>query len=164
MGLLLCAIFACLVHANDPSQYEFGYAVNDPITGDQKDQRETKNGDNVSGYYRTLDSDGLLRTVKYKADDVNGFTAEVVREPVPGAAIKAAVPQQVTRAHAAPAPAALVSAPYYLGPSWYGYNNRPSYSYGYQPYSAYNGYQAYPYSYGYQPYYGYRQYPFSVYK
>lgn len=157
---LLCAVLVSLTYANDSSQYEFGYAVNDPITGDQKDQKETRDGDNVSGYYRTLDSDGLLRTVKYRADAVNGFTAEVVREPVPGATVKAAVPL-VTRAHAVPAPAAI-PAPYYLGSPSYGYSYRPPYSYNYQPYS-YTGYQAYPYSYGYQPY-GYNQYPFGVHK
>ena len=165
---LLCAAFACAVayaaeeEPSAPAQYDFAYAVNDPTTGDQKDQQETRNGDDVSGYYRTLDADGSLRTVKYKSDAVNGFTAEVVREPVAGAvaapvraapaavvvpkvAVKpaAVVPVVAPAPVVVPAPAvpyapAAPAAPYYFGSA-----SVYPYSYGYQPY---------PYSYGYQPY------------
>lgn len=92
---LLCAVVVMARGARDseqqrpadaswtPAQYDFNYAVNDPLTGDLKDQRETRAGDDVAGFYRTLDADGLVRTVRYQADAVNGFRAEVVREPVP---------------------------------------------------------------------------------
>ena len=162
----LCLAFACLTHAavlNEPSapaQYDFSYAVNDPTTGDQKDQQETRNGDDVTGYYRTVDSDGFLRTVRYKADAVNGFTAEVVREPVSGAAavpvvakaatvIKpAVVPVVAPTPYVSPVPYVAPVAPYYAG-----------YPYNYQPYSY--GYQQYPYNAAYSPYsYGQYGYPF----
>ncbi|XP_025199664.1 cuticle protein 19.8-like [Melanaphis sacchari] len=164
----LCVAFAaCLAHAaaidepSAPAQYDFSYAVNDPTTGDQKDQQETRNGDDVTGYYRTVDSDGFLRTVRYKADAVNGFTAEVVREPVSGAAavpvvakaapvvapvIKPAVVPVVAPA-VAPVPYVAPVAPYYA-----------SYPYNYQPYPY--GYQQYPYSAGYTPY-SYGQYAYN---
>ncbi|XP_025416201.1 larval cuticle protein A2B-like [Sipha flava] len=168
---LLCAALACATYAAEepsaPAQYDFTYAVNDPSTGDQKDQQETRNGDDVTGYYRTLDSDGYVRTVKYRADAVNGFTAEVIREPtgatVPVPVAAPAVPvvakAVVKPVIAAPAPyvapvpyvpAAPAVAPYYYGSSAYPYNYQP-YSYGYQPY---------PYSAAYSPY-SYSQYPFN---
>ncbi|VVC35899.1 Insect cuticle protein [Cinara cedri] len=184
---LLCVVFACLARAAEepsaPAQYEFAYAVNDPTTGDQKDQQESRNGDDVIGYYRTLDADGFVRTVKYKSDAVNGFTAEVVREPVNGAAVPApavvkAVPKPVAvpavapvvapapvivRAPAAPAVlpvAAPAIAPYYFGSSaGYPYNYQP-YSYGYQGYQGYQGYPGYS---GYQGYPGYQAYPYTPY-
>jgi len=167
---LLCTAFACAVayaaeeEPSAPAQYAFAYAVNDPTTGDQKDQQETRNGDDVSGYYRTLDADGSLRTVKYKSDAVNGFTAEVVREPVagagavaapvraaavvvpkvavkPAAVVPAVAPAPVAVPYAAAAPAAP-AAPYYFGSAAV-----YPYSYGYQPYPYAYGYQPYPYAY-----------------
>lgn len=62
--------------------YNFGYGVNDPATGDIKDQQETKNGDQLTGYYRLLDSDGLVRTVNYQSHPLTGFTAQVNRDPI----------------------------------------------------------------------------------
>jgi hypothetical protein len=61
--------------------YNYAYGVNDPYTGDIKDQQESKNGDQVIGYYRTMDSDGMLRTVNYNAHPKTGFRAVVNREP-----------------------------------------------------------------------------------
>jgi Insect cuticle protein len=66
----------------DDSNYNFAYAVNDMTTGDFKSQHETRNGDQVQGQYTMMDSDGYQRTVEYRADDQNGFDAEVRREPV----------------------------------------------------------------------------------
>lgn len=168
---LLFAAFVCLAHSavidepSAPAQYDFSYAVNDPTTGDQKDQQESRNGDDVTGYYRTLDSDGFLRTVRYKSDAVNGFTAEVVREPVSGAV--AAVPIVAKAAtvikpvvapavapvvpYVAPVPYVASPAPYYFGSSGYPYNYQP-YSYGYQPYPYGAAYS--PYSYGQYAYNG----------
>jgi len=62
--------------------YNFGYGVNDPSTGDIKDQQETKNGDQLTGYYRLLDSDGMVRTVNYQSHPLTGFTAQVNRDPI----------------------------------------------------------------------------------
>jgi len=147
--------FACLANAAEepPAQYEFAYAVNEPATGDQKDQHETRNGDQVDGYYRTLDADGYVRTVKYKSDAVNGFTAEVIRQPASGGATTVPVPARAVPVKVAPAvplPSYVPSASYYYEPSVYSYGYQPSYSYGsYQPY--FYGYQP-SYRYGYQPY------------
>lgn len=65
----------------DDSNYNFGYAVSDFTTGDMKSQHETRNGDQVQGQYTMMDSDGYQRIVDYRADDKNGFDAEVRREP-----------------------------------------------------------------------------------
>lgn len=62
--------------------YNFGYGVKDPSTGDIKDQQETKNGDQITGYYRLLDADGLVRTVNYQSHPLTGFTAQVSRDPI----------------------------------------------------------------------------------
>ncbi|CAG7725849.1 unnamed protein product, partial [Allacma fusca] len=46
-----------------PAQYSFSYNVNDPTTGDQKSQQESRDGDNVSGSYSLVEPDGSVRTV-----------------------------------------------------------------------------------------------------
>ena len=66
----------------DDSNYNFAYAVRDLTTGDMKSQNEVRRGDQVQGHYTMMDSDGYQRTVEYRADDKNGFEAEVRREPV----------------------------------------------------------------------------------
>lgn len=63
------------------SSYEYGYGVADPVTGDVKEQRETKDCDQVSGYYKTLDADGMMRTVTYTSHPLTGFQAQVDRQP-----------------------------------------------------------------------------------
>jgi TolA-binding protein len=65
----------------DDSRYNFGYAVADMTTGDIKSHQETRRGDQVEGQYTMMDSDGFHRTVSYRANDQNGFDAEVKREP-----------------------------------------------------------------------------------
>uniref|UniRef100_A0A182SGQ9 Uncharacterized protein n=1 Tax=Anopheles maculatus TaxID=74869 RepID=A0A182SGQ9_9DIPT len=57
--------------------YEFGYGVKDPITGDHKDQWEKRHGDHVKGAYRFDESDGTQRVVEYEADGKKGFEATV---------------------------------------------------------------------------------------
>ncbi|XP_050433070.1 cuticle protein 7-like [Adelges cooleyi] len=81
-----------IVVADDLSNSKFAYSVSDSKTGDQKDQEETRSGNSVTGYYRTLDADGFVRIVNYKADEANGFVAEVKREP---AAKAEAIPHSV---------------------------------------------------------------------
>uniref|UniRef100_A0A182MGR6 Uncharacterized protein n=1 Tax=Anopheles culicifacies TaxID=139723 RepID=A0A182MGR6_9DIPT len=63
------------------AQYDFSYGVHDDHTGDIKEQRESRHGDQVHGQYSLIDSDGHKRTVEYTADDHNGFNAVVHREP-----------------------------------------------------------------------------------
>ena len=62
-------------------QYSFSYSVHDAVTGDNKDQHETRDGDVVTGQYQLVEPDGTLRTVDYTADPVNGFNAVVNRSP-----------------------------------------------------------------------------------
>lgn len=69
------------VELDSPPNYEFAYSVNDPTTGDIKNQQESRKGDVVQGSYSLVDADGLLRTVQYSADDINGFNAIVQRTP-----------------------------------------------------------------------------------
>lgn len=66
----------------DNSNYNFGYTVSDATTGDLKSQNEVRRGDQVQGQYTMMDADGYQRTVEYRADDRNGFDAEVRREPM----------------------------------------------------------------------------------
>lgn len=77
----LCTIYL-VPGGSGMTAYEFGYGVNDPVTGDIKDQREIKNGDQVTGYYRLLDADGLVRTVRYQSNPLTGFQAHVSRDPI----------------------------------------------------------------------------------
>ncbi|XP_073817924.1 larval cuticle protein A2B-like [Musca autumnalis] len=70
-------------------QYKYGYDVKDSISGDSKSQVEERNGDVVRGEYSLIDADGFKRTVKYTADDVNGFNAVVHREPLAKAVVAA---------------------------------------------------------------------------
>ncbi|CAH1102012.1 unnamed protein product [Psylliodes chrysocephalus] len=70
-----------IAEAEAPAHYDFGYAVNDPHTGDSKSQHESRRGDVVQGSYSLLESDGTKRTVDYTADDHNGFNAVVHKEP-----------------------------------------------------------------------------------
>ncbi|CAO1352346.1 unnamed protein product [Diamesa tonsa] len=73
-----------LVHAapEAPANYEFNYAVNEASTGDVHSQQEKAENGVIRGSYQMNDADGFLRTVDYTADDVNGFQANVRREPL----------------------------------------------------------------------------------
>ncbi|XP_055904294.1 larval cuticle protein A3A-like [Eupeodes corollae] len=97
---------------HDPHpQYSFGYDVQDAISGDNKNQQETRDGDIVHGQYSLNDADGYRRIVDYTSDPINGFNAVVRREPL-GAAIAAApaVIKSTPLAYAA-APALIKQAP-----------------------------------------------------
>ena len=65
-----------------PANYDFNYAVNEPSTGDVKAQQEKAENGVIRGSYQMNDADGFLRIVEYTADDVNGFQANVRREPL----------------------------------------------------------------------------------
>lgn len=66
----------------DDSNYNFAYTVSDMSTGDHKSHQETRRGDQVQGQYKLMDSDGYQRIVNYRANDRDGFDAEVRREPL----------------------------------------------------------------------------------
>lgn len=51
--------------------------MSDPHTGDQKEQREERDGDVVKGEYSVVEPDGSVRTVNYVADWETGFHATV---------------------------------------------------------------------------------------
>lgn len=56
------------VEEYDPHpQYQFAYDVQDGLTGDSKNQEESRDGDVVRGSYSLTDADGLRRTVQYTA-------------------------------------------------------------------------------------------------
>ncbi|XP_055847114.1 uncharacterized protein LOC129912745 [Episyrphus balteatus] len=63
-------------------EYQFAYGVEDAKTRVLQNRRETRNGDAVKGVYSVVDPDGSLRVVKYTADNVNGFQAEVISNGV----------------------------------------------------------------------------------
>ena len=58
-------------------KYSYKYGVEDHHTGDMKSAHEERDGDKVRGEYSLVEPDGTIRTVKYTADKVNGFTAVV---------------------------------------------------------------------------------------
>lgn len=60
-------------------RYAFEYGVNDPHTGDNKHQKEVREGDTVNGEYSLVEPDGSVRTVKYQADWETGFHATVTK-------------------------------------------------------------------------------------
>lgn len=82
-------------------QYNYGYDVQDGLTGDSKNQHEVRDGDVVQGSYSLNDADGFRRTVEYTADPVNGFNAVVHREPLVQKAVVAKAVAPVAY-HAAP--------------------------------------------------------------
>ncbi|XP_065157779.1 larval cuticle protein A3A-like [Atheta coriaria] len=101
---------AVVAEAYDPHpQYNYGYGVDDHLTGDSKSQHEQRDGDVVQGSYSLTDSDGFRRTVDYTADPIHGFNAVVRREPL---AVKAVAPvvAKVAAPVAYAAPVAKVAA------------------------------------------------------
>nr|CAD7194378.1 unnamed protein product [Timema douglasi] len=57
--------------------YSFAYGVEDPMTGNSQNRKESRDGDVVKGEYTVLEADGSVRTVTYTADPKNGFQATV---------------------------------------------------------------------------------------
>lgn len=86
----------------DPNpSYSYAYDIQDVLTGDSKSQKESRQGDTVTGSYSLIEPDGTRRTVEYTADPHNGFNAVVHREPAHQKAIVAA---PAPAAYHAPAP------------------------------------------------------------
>ncbi|XP_037819148.1 uncharacterized protein LOC119608702 [Lucilia sericata] len=64
------------------AEYNFAYGVEDADAHILHNRNEMRDGDAVKGVYSLIDPDGALRVVKYTADDINGFQAEVIRNGV----------------------------------------------------------------------------------
>ena len=58
-------------------KYSFNYKVKDSKYGNDFGHTETRDGDYTSGSYYVLLPDGRVQTVKYTADEYNGFKAKV---------------------------------------------------------------------------------------
>ncbi|KAF6200899.1 hypothetical protein GE061_005346 [Apolygus lucorum] len=101
---------AARIEEHDPHpQYSYSYSVNDAVTGDNKEQHESRDGDVVSGSYSLIEADGSRRIVDYTADPINGFNAQVHKEPaVAHAPVAVAAPAPVIRTVA---PAVRYAAP-----------------------------------------------------
>lgn len=97
-------VAAKLEEADAYPQYQFGYNVQDALTGDSKTQEETRDGDVVKGSYSLIEPDGSRRTVNYYSDPINGFNA-VVQKDLPLAAAPVVAAKTVV---AAPVPAKTV--------------------------------------------------------
>ncbi|XP_014488172.1 PREDICTED: pro-resilin-like isoform X2 [Dinoponera quadriceps] len=63
-----------------PQPYSFQYEVVDPPSGNDYAQRENSDGNVVQGEYRVLLPDSRTQIVRYMADDVNGYNADVQYE------------------------------------------------------------------------------------
>ncbi|XP_035780962.1 larval cuticle protein A3A-like [Anopheles albimanus] len=93
----------------DPNpQYSYSYHIADAVTGDNKEQQESRSGDVVTGSYSLVEPDGTRRVVEYTADPVNGFNAVVNRQPL---AVKAVAPIAKYAAPLAYPAVAKVAAP-----------------------------------------------------
>ncbi|XP_059473161.1 larval cuticle protein A3A-like isoform X2 [Neocloeon triangulifer] len=104
-------------------QYSYSYAVSDALTGDNKSQQESRDGDVVQGQYSLIEADGTRRVVDYTADPINGFNAVVHKEAaVQKAVVAAPAYAKVAAPLAYAAPVAKVAAPLaYAAPAAYGY-------------------------------------------
>jgi hypothetical protein len=78
--------------------YSYTYSVADQLTGDNKSQSESRQGDVVTGQYSLVEADGTRRVVDYTADPVNGFNAVVRKE----GAVKVVAPVAKVLAPVAP--------------------------------------------------------------
>nr|QGT33370.1 cuticular protein 17 [Microplitis mediator] len=65
---------------NRPRPYSFQYQVFDPPSGNDYGQQESSDGNVVQGEYRVLLPDSRTQIVKYTADNVNGYNADVQYE------------------------------------------------------------------------------------
>lgn len=57
--------------------YQFEYGVEDPKSQVSQSRKENRQGDEVVGEYSYTDPLGHVRTVKYTADKIHGFRAEI---------------------------------------------------------------------------------------
>lgn len=62
---------------SDPNHYRFSYAVKDRKSGDDFSHTQRRQNGEVQGNYQVQLPDGRMQIVKYTADDVNGYRADV---------------------------------------------------------------------------------------
>lgn len=66
--------------AHEKKHYRFSYAVKDGYSGDDFSHTQKQENGAVHGSYKVQLPDGRMQTVKYTADDVHGYRAEVTYE------------------------------------------------------------------------------------
>ncbi|CAH1390190.1 unnamed protein product [Nezara viridula] len=64
-----------------PADYQFGFNVKDDLFTNYQKRKEQREGNKITGSYSVVDADGFIRTVTYTADPIEGFKADVKREP-----------------------------------------------------------------------------------
>lgn len=64
----------------DRNQYRFAYSVKDRQSGDDFSHHQQQENGAVQGSYKVQLPDGRTQTVRYTADDINGYRAEVSYE------------------------------------------------------------------------------------
>lgn len=96
-------------------RYNFNYAVNDPVTGDNKAQTEVRDGGYVKGSYSLSEPDGTLRVVDYTADPVAGFNA-VVKRVGPAAHPQQLLAPVINKQIVAPIAAPILATPIITAP------------------------------------------------
>lgn len=66
--------------SHDKKRYRFSYAVKDGSSGDDFSHTQKQENGAVHGSYKVQLPDGRMQTVKYTADDLHGYRAEVSYE------------------------------------------------------------------------------------
>lgn len=65
---------------NDKKHYRFSYAVKDGLSGDDFSHTQKQENGAVQGSYKVQLPDGRVQIVRYTADDVHGYRADVTYE------------------------------------------------------------------------------------
>ncbi|KAL4712791.1 hypothetical protein ACJJTC_011861 [Scirpophaga incertulas] len=140
LKVAIIAMIVAVTHASG-GQSSFSYGVNDPHTGDIKDQHETRVGDKVVGQYSVLESDGTKRIVDYEANPHTGFNAVVRKQGI------ASHPASNIYGGLSAYGGYGAYAGYGASPAYAGYGTSAAYA-GYSPSpAAYSGYPASPATY-----------------
>ncbi|XP_042239695.1 pro-resilin-like [Homarus americanus] len=63
-----------------PAQYDFNWAVQDDLSGNDFGHQESRDGENTQGSYYVLLPDGRLQRVAYTVNGDSGYVAEVTYE------------------------------------------------------------------------------------
>jgi Insect cuticle protein len=72
--------------SHDKKRYRFSYAVKDGQSGDDFSHTQKQENGAVHGSYKVHLPDGRMQIVKYTADDIHGYRAEVSYEEDPAPA------------------------------------------------------------------------------
>ena len=63
--------------AGEPASYNFEYAVEDPESGNNFGQQETRDGDSTSGSYFVQMPDGRMQIVNYSVEGDSGYVVDI---------------------------------------------------------------------------------------